>query len=197
MATGGGAAVLSSSSPHRGTSLWFFPFLVCFCSTFPSFFFYSVSLSKLMSASPKSHLFPFCFNLSSLSFPLCFSFFSFAPPVFFFCCLLPFSSPSLLGPPLAFIARGCIRYGRYMVTAGVHYDGEEISRETCLPLIAAPPLLFLLQKPLLEDSEQCAVILNETAQFQFQNDISDLVFGCFYNFVIKPPRKSCNWIFLF
>jgi len=88
-----------------------------------------------------------------------------------------------------------MRYGRHMVTAGVHYGGEEISRETCLPLIAAPPLLFFLQKPSLEDSEQCAVILNETASFQFQNDISDLVLGCFYNFVIKPPpRKSCNWI---
>jgi hypothetical protein len=80
-----------------------------------------------------------------------------------------------------------MRYGRHMVTAGVHYGGEEISRETCLPLIAAPPLLFFLQKPSLEDSEQCAVILNETASFQFQNDISDLVLGCFYNFVIKPP----------
>jgi hypothetical protein len=63
-----------------------------------------------------------------------------------------------------------------------------------MPLIAAPPLPFLPQKPLLEDSEQCAVILNATAPFQFQNDISDLVLGCFYYFVIKPPRKSFNWI---
>jgi hypothetical protein len=47
--------------------------------------------------------------------------------------------------------------------------------------------VFLPQKPLLEDSEQCAVILNATAPFQFQNSISDLVPGCFYYFVIKPP----------
>jgi len=66
-----------------------------------------------------------------------------------------------------------------------------------MPLIAAPPLPFLPQKPLLENSEQCAVILNATAPFQFQNDISDLVIGCFYYFVIKPPRKSCNWILWF
>jgi hypothetical protein len=24
-----------------------------------------------------------------------------------------------------------------------------------------------------------------------------LVLGCFYYFVIKPPRKSCNWILWF
>jgi hypothetical protein len=36
-----------------------------------------------------------------------------------------------LVPPLAFIARRCMCYGRHMVTAGVHYGGEEISRETC------------------------------------------------------------------
>jgi hypothetical protein len=63
-----------------------------------------------------------------------------------------------------------------------------------MPLIAAPPLPFLPQKPLLEDSEQCAVILNATAPFQSQNDISDLVLGCFYYFVIKPPWKGGNWI---
>jgi len=35
------------------------------------------------------------------------------------------------------------------------------------PLFEAtpPPLLSLLQKSLLDDSEQCAVILNETAPF--------------------------------
>jgi hypothetical protein len=56
-----------------------------------------------------------------------------------------------------------------------------------MPLITAPLLPFLQQKLLLEDSEQCAVILNATAPFQFQNGISDLVLGCFYYFVIKLP----------
>jgi len=63
-----------------------------------------------------------------------------------------------------------------------------------MPLIAAPPLPFLPQKPLLEDTEQGAVILNATALFQFQNDISDLVLGCFYYFCNQAPQKSCNWI---
>jgi hypothetical protein len=59
-----------------------------------------------------------------------------------------------------------------------------------MPLIELHRSRFLPQKPLLEDSEQCAVILNATAPFQFQNDISDLVLGCFYYFVIKPsPEK--------
>jgi len=51
-----------------------FSFLFSSASVLTSFllFFYFVSLAKLLSASPKSHLFPFCFNLSSLSFPLCF-----------------------------------------------------------------------------------------------------------------------------
>jgi hypothetical protein len=48
---------------------------------------------------------------------------------------------------------------------------------------------------LLEDSEQCAVILNATAPFQFQNDISDLV--CFYYFVIKPLGKVVSGSFDF
>jgi len=60
-----------------------------------------------------------------------------SPPVvssvFFFAVLFLLLSPLhfCLVPPLAFIAKGCMRYGRHMVTAGVHYSGEEISRETC------------------------------------------------------------------
>jgi hypothetical protein len=37
-----------------------------------------------------------------------------------------------------------------------------------------------------EDSEQCSVKRHRFATF---NDISDLVLGCFCNFVIKPPEK--------
>ena len=52
MATGGGAAVFSSSSPCRGTSRWFFPFLACFCSLFlPPLFSLSPSLCVCLSLS--------------------------------------------------------------------------------------------------------------------------------------------------
>ena len=177
-------------------SLFLFLVLLLFCSVAPLissitllYFFFilllfalsHISLTLCLLSTQLISVFPpyvpLFLSFSPL-FPLVF-FFLLSPCLFllFFCSI----------PPLAFIARGCMRYGRHMVTAGVHYGGEEISRETCLPLIAAPPLLFFLQKPSLEDSEQCAVILNETASFQFQNDISDLVLGCFYNFVIKPP----------
>jgi len=45
--------------------------------------------------------------------------------------LLP--PPSCSVPPLAFIARGCMRYGRNVVTVGVHYGGEEYQPGDCLP----------------------------------------------------------------
>ena len=73
MATGGGAlSFLLLPHAEAPTSGFFFPFLICFLSNLLSSFFYFVSLAKLLSASPKSHLFLFCFNLFSLSFPLCF-----------------------------------------------------------------------------------------------------------------------------
>jgi len=82
---------------------------LCFCRSGlkdlpPSVF--SFSLCSLFSFL-SFWFYPFCFLLSTVSFPFC------------------------LVPPLAFIARGFMCYGRHMVTAGVHYGGEEISRETC------------------------------------------------------------------
>jgi hypothetical protein len=45
----------------------------------------------------------------------------------------------------------------------------------------------LLLKQLEEDTEEC---FKATAPFfAILNDIYDLVLGCFYNFVIKPPDK--------
>jgi len=118
-----------------------FPFVSVF-SFFPVFFVFFRS-PPLFCFSPPYPLLPYAIPLSISLFvlfkrfpTLCF----FLPMLpsspsfsFFFLCFLPapFFSPSCLVPPLAFIARGCMRYGRHMVTDGVHYGGEEISRETC------------------------------------------------------------------
>jgi len=37
-----------------------------------------------------------------------------------------------------------------------------------------------------ESNEQCSV---KRHRFAILNDISDLVLGCFYNLIIKPPDK--------
>ena len=116
--------LLSLSSPY--CLVVFPPFVLSF---FLSFFLFSIAFASFQLCSAGcdgewQRLFP-CFKTSSslfsyLSHLLLSQFLSIS---FFF--------SSFPVPPLAFIARGCMRYGRHMVTVGVHYGGEEISRKTC------------------------------------------------------------------
>ena len=75
-----------------------------------------------------------------------------------------------------------MRYGKNVVTADMHYGGEEYQPGDCLPWLQLHCLLL--------SSLPAKKTMNSFgAFFKFQMDISDLILRCFYNFVIKPPEK--------
>ena len=150
---------------------FFLPAVTSPLSFLPLFSFFLLSFSLPLSAWS---LLPSFFS------PRCHLSFLLSPFVLFFPSVV-LSSPLCLVPPLAKSQRRHALWQAYgNGWRALRWWGNQ-PRD--MPLIAAPPLPFLPQKPLLEDSEQCAVILNATAPFQFQNDISDLILGCFYYFV--------------
>jgi len=77
-------------------------------------FLYFFSLSKLLSTSPKSHLFPFCFTLFSLSFfeILPHPSISSSPPVFI--------GSRGRGPPYPVQAQGKAAWGDFCIAAPGH-----------------------------------------------------------------------------
>ena len=130
---------------------------------------------------------------SPLSLSLSFSFFSLLfssiPPLSF--SLLSSLSPSLCSvPPLAFIARGCMRYYRNIVTVGVHHGGEgyqlwnvphnRSNLGFCCWNGSQPLLPKRVLKEIVNGVQDNGTILT------FKMNISDYFF-C--NFVIKPPDK--------
>ena len=70
---------------------------------------------------------------------------------------------------------------------------RDVSSETCLliengSIVAAKMFPAFTTQPFVFKKTMTSVQVNDTVLANL-NDISDLLLGCFYNLVIKPPDK--------